>query len=234
MSTSALLLLADGRFPAGGHAHSLITEPAIEHGLITDEASLRSFLSLRLATTGLLDASFCAHATSMHHWSDAEVLDVEYEARTLSAKTRSVSRQLGRQLIDTAAGVWPESVRPILPQTPSDSQRENIASSYGEKGWHHPIAFGLVASSLGISPEAATSAVLYQFATTITSAVVRLLGLDPVVSLRIVAEQPLDDLNAKAMSTLDDKPAELPSLANPFVDILAEDHNRWDMKLFAS
>lgn len=38
MSRAALLVLADGRFPAGGHAHSGGAEAAVRAGRITDAA----------------------------------------------------------------------------------------------------------------------------------------------------------------------------------------------------
>ena len=59
---AALLLLADGRFPAGGHAHSGGVEAACASGGITDVASLRSFVRGRLHTAGLVDAAFAASA----------------------------------------------------------------------------------------------------------------------------------------------------------------------------
>ena len=54
MGTATLLLLADGRFPAGGHAHSGGLEAAVARSRVRDLASLRAFLDGRLATTGLV------------------------------------------------------------------------------------------------------------------------------------------------------------------------------------
>ncbi|MCZ4125237.1 urease accessory protein UreF, partial [Streptomyces sp. H39-S7] len=49
---AALLMLADGRFPAGGHAHSGGGEAAVTAGLIHDPATLAAFCRGRLHTTG--------------------------------------------------------------------------------------------------------------------------------------------------------------------------------------
>ncbi|WP_445548284.1 urease accessory UreF family protein, partial [Frankia sp. CiP1_Cm_nod1] len=61
-SRAALLLLADGRLPAGGHAHSGGIEAATVDGSVTDLAGLKRFLRGRLATTGLVSAAFAAAA----------------------------------------------------------------------------------------------------------------------------------------------------------------------------
>ncbi|MGW1093813.1 urease accessory protein UreF, partial [Streptomyces sp. NPDC002596] len=53
MSRAALLVLADGRFPAGGHAHSGGAEPAVEAGRIRNAEDLAAFCRGRLHTTGL-------------------------------------------------------------------------------------------------------------------------------------------------------------------------------------
>ncbi|MGW4568815.1 hypothetical protein ACWEN3_42905, partial [Streptomyces sp. NPDC004561] len=50
MSRAALLVLADGRFPAGGHAHSGGAEAAVKAGRITSAAGLEDFCRGRLLT----------------------------------------------------------------------------------------------------------------------------------------------------------------------------------------
>ncbi|MFD6973886.1 urease accessory protein UreF, partial [Streptomyces sp. NPDC059949] len=52
MSRAALLVLADGRFPAGGHAHSGGAEAACKAGRIHDAATLEDFCRGRLHTAG--------------------------------------------------------------------------------------------------------------------------------------------------------------------------------------
>ncbi|MYX51130.1 urease accessory protein UreF, partial [Streptomyces sp. SID8385] len=56
MSRAALLVLADGRFPAGGHAHSGGAEEAVGAGRIRDAADLGAFCRGRLHTAGLVAA----------------------------------------------------------------------------------------------------------------------------------------------------------------------------------
>ncbi|MYU17183.1 urease accessory protein UreF, partial [Streptomyces sp. SID8361] len=59
---AALLILADGRFPAGGHAHSGGAEAAVAAGRIHDAASLEAFCRGRLHTAGLTAAGLAAAA----------------------------------------------------------------------------------------------------------------------------------------------------------------------------
>ncbi|MET9855589.1 urease accessory protein UreF, partial [Streptomyces sp. NPDC006450] len=54
MSLATLLVLADGRFPAGGHAHSGGAEAACKAGRIHDAATLAEFCRGRLHTAGLV------------------------------------------------------------------------------------------------------------------------------------------------------------------------------------
>ncbi|MDP9074601.1 MAG: urease accessory protein, partial [Actinomycetota bacterium] len=49
MPPIAALLLADGRFPGGGHAHSGGLEAAVADGSVADLAGLEAFLIGRLA-----------------------------------------------------------------------------------------------------------------------------------------------------------------------------------------
>src|SRR5439155_5953940 len=56
------LLLADSRFPGGGHAHSGGLEEAAARRLVSTVDSLPGFLRSRLYTTGFLAAVFAAAA----------------------------------------------------------------------------------------------------------------------------------------------------------------------------
>ncbi|OEV14081.1 hypothetical protein AN218_00785, partial [Streptomyces nanshensis] len=53
---ASLLVLADGRFPAGSHAHSGGAEAAVQAGRVTDAATLADFCRGRLHTAGLTAA----------------------------------------------------------------------------------------------------------------------------------------------------------------------------------
>ncbi|WP_329425031.1 urease accessory protein UreF [Streptosporangium sp. NBC_01495] len=60
-----MLLLADSRLPAGGHAHSGGAEEAVRIGAIHDLPGLAAFLRGRLATAGLVTAALAAAACEL-------------------------------------------------------------------------------------------------------------------------------------------------------------------------
>src|SRR6201995_2462518 len=62
LPAAAVLMLADARFPAGGHAHSGGLEGAVTAGTVSDVASLELFLRGRLATAGVVAAGLAAAA----------------------------------------------------------------------------------------------------------------------------------------------------------------------------
>lgn len=79
MTRAALLVLADGRFPAGGHAHSGGAEAAVRAGRITGAADLEDFCRGRLHTAGLVAAALAAAAAL---GVDPVALDEAADART--------------------------------------------------------------------------------------------------------------------------------------------------------
>ncbi len=244
---AALLILADGRFPAGGHANSAGTESAVHYGIVHDATSLERFLAERLATTGVVDAAFAAAAvgapdtdasddpnpargrgtwhgaraddprqtpepstssssTTVGWYATALRLDTEYDARLASPRARLVSRQMGRQLLRAAHAVWPNC----------------------PTGEHHqPVALGLACAAAGGGPDDAAALAVHHLAAAICTAAVRMLGLDP---LTVAAIQ------ARAIAAVEwrSEPGVLPALTITLTEILAEDHGRWDARLFVA
>jgi urease accessory protein len=229
---TSLLLLADSRLPAGGHAHSGGLEAAVAAGRVTDIGGLDGFLRGRLATTGLVAASFAAAACVIGTTSGkllpqtqsetttsgklCQELDAEYDARTPSAVLRRVSRQQGKALLRAGRAMW------SLPETPADP--------------HHPVALGIVAAAAGLGPVDAALVTAYGAVTGPASAAVRLLGLDPYgVQALLAALAPACDGTAAEAASYADRPAgDLPAAGAPLLDIGAEVHASWEVRLFAS
>lgn len=64
MTGLAALVLADARFPGGGHVHSGGLEEAVSRGLVSGVDDLGRFVYGRLRTAGLVAAAFAAAAAS--------------------------------------------------------------------------------------------------------------------------------------------------------------------------
>lgn len=214
MSLATLLVLADGRLPAGGHAHSGGLEAAIAAGRVRDVEDLDGFLRGRLATSGLVAAAFAAAACDdPGRWRD---LDAGLDARTASPALRRASRAQGRALLRAARAMWP--VPPI--------GREP----------HHPVALGVVAEAAGLAPQEAAVAAAYGTVTGPATAAVRLLALDPfaVHALLAALASTCDAIAADAAARAGDPVDALPAAAAPLLDIGAELHATWEVRLFAS
>jgi urease accessory protein len=234
---SALLQLTDGRFPTGGHAHSSGFEAAAQNEGVNDVDGLAAFLQGRLHTTGRIMAVFTAAAChGFHRWAERggaagqaelpafiDTLDAEYEARTPSPVLRTVSRRLGRQIIRAGRKVWPH---PLL---------EALASRPGE-GLHQPIGFGAVAAASGQEPVNAALASAQENVCGPAMASIRLLGLDPFKVNALIARMAgeIQAVASEAAALADTDAAEFPSQAGYLLDISAEFHATWEVRLFAS
>ncbi|WP_308819278.1 urease accessory protein UreF [Pseudonocardia alni] len=225
MAGLASLVLADARFPGGGHVHSGGLEEAAERGLVTDVASLHAFLRGRLRTAGRVAA--CAAAAAAHPAGRERLgaLDAALDARTPSLAQREASRVQGKAALRAARAAWPS---PELDTLVAVDRRP-----------HHPLLVGVVVGVAGESPSAAARCVGYLAVSGPASAAVRLLGLDPfAVNAALVALD--DDLavvvdEAAALAAGD--PADLPAPGAPVLDLMAESHvhhRRERVRLFAS
>jgi urease accessory protein len=223
---SLLLLLADGRFPAGAHAHSGGLEAAVAAGRVTDLATLSAFLRGRLATAGLVGAAFAAAAHRAAPAPDRGALlarlDAELDARTAAPALRLVSRRQGRALLRAGRTVWPHGPFGDLPDA--------------GHGPHQPLVLGLVGAAAGLDRTETALAAAYGTVTGAASAGVRLLGLDPyhVSALLVDLAGACDATAREAAAVADGPPAALPAAPAPLADIQAEVHATWEVRLFAS
>lgn len=211
------MLLADSRFPGGGHVHSGGLEEAAARGLVRTESDLPVFLRNRLRTAGALAAIFAAAATRPD--PDWLLLDSELDARTPSAAQRAASRAQGRATARAAALMSP-LVTELLAVTPRP---------------HHPVILGAL---VGTPADAALTAA-YLSVSGPASASVRLLGLDPLRVNAIVADlgPSITAVADEAAATAHHDPADLPAPGSPGLDVLAEEHDRHhreEVRLFAS
>ena len=224
---AAVLMLADARFPAGGHAHSGGLEGAVTAGTVTDVASLELFLAGRLATAGVVAAGLAAAACASGASESGEVwewLDAEADARTPSPAQRDASRRQGRALLRAARAAWPSAALDALAAT---------------RNPHHAIVLGATAAAAGCTPADAAQVAAYLTVTGPASAGVRLLALDPIEVSAAIARLagPIGRAAARGARAgrsgatgLDD----LPYPSAPALDLYAEAHAQAEVRLFAS
>ncbi|MGX1851584.1 urease accessory protein UreF [Streptomyces sp. NPDC055299] len=224
MSRAALLVLADGRFPAGGHAHSGGAEPAVKAGRIKDAKTLEEFCRGRLHTAGLTAAAVAAAAAA---GCDPLALDEAADARTPVPALRLTARRLGRQMMRAARATWPSA------------ELDELATAR-PRGAHQPIVLGLAARSAGLAALDAAYAVAYENVSGPATATVRLLSLDPFDATAVLARlaPELDHVAARAAEAAERVPLEgtdaLPAASAPLLDISAQQHAAWPVRLFAS
>lgn len=220
MTRAALLVLADGRFPAGGHAHSGGAEPAVKAGRIRDARDLETFCRGRLHTSGLTAAALAAAAALGH---DPAALDEAADARTPSPALRATARKLGRQMLRAARATWP------------GPELDALARVF-PRGVHQPVVLGLAARAAGLGPEDAAHCVAYETVSGPATAAVRLLSLDPFQATAVLARlaPDLDDVAARAARAAEQGIDALPAASAPLLDITAEQHAAWPVRLFAS
>lgn len=222
MSNASLLLLADGRLPAGGYAHSGGLEELIISGKVHDAGSLEKFLIGRAATTGLVAGTFCAAACYASTSGDVlrlQALDPALDARMPSPALRKISRTLGRQMARVAASIQSNPHLDELVQAP-----------------HQPVVFGVAAAGFDLSPQQAALAVLHETVAGPAAAALKLLSLDPFTAHAALARLGplLDELAAESARHIDVESDDMPAFGAPMLDIAAEQHSIRKVRLFAS
>jgi urease accessory protein len=161
-----------------------------------------------LRTTGRVEAAFAAAAADGEaSWDE---LDAELAARTPSQAQRAASRAQGRGLMRTARGAWPAPHLDDGPDAPL---------------W--PIALGAAARAAGLTPADAALAAATGSITGPAWAATRLLGLNPLdVASALARLAPAVEEAAATRGR--------PAYGAPLLEVGAEAHARWEVRLFAS
>lgn len=215
MSVASLLLLADGRFPDGSHAHSHGLEAAVEAGRVHDTRTLADYVTGRLWTSGRTDAAAARLAAA---GVDPDSLDAAWCLRTPSAAARATSRALGRALARTASRVVPDHPIALADRRPPVQ----------------PVALGLLAAAVGCTPDEAALGSAHGLAATLSAAGLRLLSLDPF-DVAAVLHDLRPEVDGVAASTIGLVHADaLPHASTPFAEIDVELQSALPTRLFRS
>jgi urease accessory protein len=203
------LLLADGRTPTGGHAHSGGLEPALADGPL----DVPAFIAARLETVARVEATAAALASRARTLDALRALEAELAARTPSAAARETARRLGLALLRTARTLFPDD--PLL------------AAYAGPR----PLVLGVAGAAARLSPLDIARLSLYEDAATVAAAAPKLLAVDAAdASGWVAAVAPrVEALAAEAAAA-----TELSAATAPLLDLRAERHAHDTRRLFAS
>lgn len=179
-------------------------------------------------------AACTPRASPPPHWQlraaaghDPLVLDEAADARTPAPALRATARKLGRQMLRAARAAWPcEALERLARDLPG--------------GAHQPVVLGIAAHAAGLTALDAAHAAAFNNVAGPATAAVRLLGLDPFDATAVLARL-CDDVDAvarraadAAARVTDEGVGVLPAASSPLLDITAEQHAAWPMRLFAS
>jgi len=219
-SLTVAMLLADGRLPSGGHAHSAGLEPALLAGMPPSEVP--AYLVGRARTTSLVEAgtAVVARHRLRGDGSRAALDDIvdHWAARTPSAAQREASRLLGRGCLRLASRLWPESAAvqacAMLTAPP------------------RPVVIGAIAAVTDMDPRDLVRVFVYEDAQTAAAAMLKLSPADPVVPVGwVLAACAAVEDRVDAVAALTD-PAGIPAGSAPHAEGWAEAHALTNRRLF--
>ncbi|WP_019745083.1 urease accessory protein UreF [Rhodococcus erythropolis] len=217
----ASMLLADGRLPTGGHAHSSGLEPALAGGLL--QSQVPDFIRGRLETVGLVEAAATVvtrrWAISAGGAGELEEISRELLARTPSAPLREASIQLGRGLARLASRLWPQHPAvQMLMALPGHPMR--------------PLALGVFTAISGMDDLQAARSCLYDDAQTVASAALKLLPVDPAepVEWLLRAAPTIETVAAAAVAV--EGVTDIPATTGPLVEQWSLEHHARSRRIF--
>ncbi|MEE2521927.1 urease accessory protein UreF [Pseudarthrobacter sp. J75] len=172
----ALQQLTDSALPTGAFAHSLGFEGYIERGAIHDEPTfgtwLAAFVAQQLTYSDGLAIRFLYEGVPVGE------LDAQLTAQLLPRQVREASTKMGGRLLEIGHEVFPS---PAL-----EMYRDQVST--GRAAGHQPLAFAVVARSLGVPLPEALAAYLFATVTSLTQNAVRAIPLGQNAGQRLLRE----------------------------------------------
>jgi urease accessory protein len=220
-----LLQFGDSMLPVGGFAFSSGLEAAIAHGVVTDVASLRSYLhtvahqSVTSEGIALLEAHRAGRAGSLERVLRA---DHALHNRKLNVEMRAMTVRMGRKLAELAERVQSDAL----------VARWLAAVVAGQTPGTYPVGLGLVLAGMGTTEEEAFAVLHYAVATPVLGAALRLMKVTHLETQALLFELTStteDEYRSIAGATLDDM-----SGFAPLLDIIAACHVGSHVRLFMS
>ncbi|WP_458780744.1 urease accessory protein UreF [Arthrobacter sp. D3-16] len=216
----ALQQLTDSALPTGAFAHSLGFETYIERGLVVDEAGfgvwLGAFIGQQLTYSDGLAIQLFFEGV------DLGELDELLSASLLPRQVREASVKMGLRLLEIGGEVFPSEELGLY----RDLVRKGLAAG------HQPLAFAVVARSLGVPLQEALAAYLFAAVTSLTQNAVRAIPLGQNAGQRLL-QQAADDV-AAAVERVSHLTLEDFGAVTPGLEISQMRHERQRARMFMS
>ncbi|WP_426765231.1 urease accessory protein UreF [Pseudarthrobacter sp. 1G09] len=216
----ALQQLVDSALPTGAFAHSLGFETYVDAGVVADEASFGVWLSAFVSQS--LTYSDGLAVRLLYEGADLGELDSLLSASLLPREVREASVKMGGRLLEIGAEVFPSAALNLY--------RDSVARC--RAAGHQPLAFAVVARSLGVPLQEALTAYLFATVTSLTQNAVRAIPLGQNAGQRILRKAHDDvaaAIEAIAHLTPDDFGA-----VSPGLEISQMRHERQRARMFMS
>lgn len=170
----ALQQLVDSALPTGAFAHSLGFETYIERELVSEERSFGIWLGVFIGQQ--LTYSDGLAIRLFYEGVDLGELDALLSASLLPRQVREASVKMGSRLIEIGAEVFP---------SPGLALYRDMVTR-GRAAGHQPLAFAVVARSLGVPLQEALAAYLFATVTSLTQNAVRAIPLGQNAGQRVL------------------------------------------------
>ena len=218
-----LMQFADSTLPIGSFAFSNGLESAVQTGIVSDPASLLSYVELILHQTARMDGVALLHAHRAARAGAYERVieaDRELMCRRVGEEQQLMLARMGRKLGELVMKISPS---PLLERWLADIKAETTPGCF-------PIAQALAFAHMGADEAEAFVMHQYGVAAMILSAALRLMRIDHIDTQRILYTSQArveDDYQVVQQLRLD----EMASFA-PIFDVLVAHHTTTHVRLF--
>jgi urease accessory protein len=216
----ALQQLTDSALPTGAFAHSFGFESYVDAGVVRDEGSFGVWLGAFVSQS--LSYSDGLAIRLLYEGVDVGELDSLLSASLLPRQVREASLKMGLRLLEIGGEVFPS---PAL-----ELYRDLV--SQGRAAGHQPLAFAVVARSLGVPLQEALAAYLFATVTSLTQNAVRAIPLGQNAGQRLL-RQAADDVAAAVERITQLAPDDFGAVS-PGLEISQMRHERQRARMFMS